>query len=217
MKTVLQKIARLMLGFFLYGLGITFTINARLGLAPWDVFHQGLSYQLGITMGGAIIIVGAAIVILDIFLKEKIGWGTIGNVYFIGAFFDMIEKANLVPIPENIYFRFLMMILGMATISMATFLYMSAQLGSGPRDGLMVAFTKLSNKPVGLVRSLIEITALLIGYLMGGTVGWGTLIMSLGLGFFTQITFKIFKFDVKEVVHRYVDQDMAYLVKKLKN
>jgi uncharacterized membrane protein YczE len=129
----------------------------------------------------------------------------------------MIEKANFVPFPENIYFRSLMMLLGMATISMATFLYLGAQLGTGPRDGLMVAFTKFSNKPVGLVRSSIELTALLIGYLMGGTVGWATLIMSLGFGLFIQTTFKIFKFDVKKVVHRYVDQDIAYLVKKLKN
>ena len=216
MKTVLLKIARLMLGLFLYGLGIQLTINARLGLAPWDVFHQGLSNQFGLTMGGAIIISGAAIMLFDIFLKEKIGWGTISNVYFIGAFIDMIEIANLVPFPENIYLRFLMMLLGMATISMATYLYLGAQLGSGPRDGLMVAFTKLTNKPVGLVRSAIEITALFIGYLMGGKVGWGTLIMSLGLGFFTQTTFRIFKFDVKEVVHRYIDQDIAFLVHKLK-
>ena len=94
-----------------------------------------------------------------------------------------------------------MMVLGMVTISLATVLYLNAQLGTGPRDGLMVAFTKLTNKPVGLIRSAIEITAFVIGYLMGGTVGWGTLIMSLGLGFFTQTAFKIFKFDVKKIVH----------------
>ena len=206
-----------MLGFFLYGLGITFTINARLGLGPWDVFHQGLSNQLGITIGDAIILSGAVIMILDIFLKEKIGWGTIGNVYFIGAFMNMIERANFIPFPENIYFRFLMMLLGMATISMATFLYLGAQLGTGPRDGLMVAFTKFSNKPVGLVRSSIEVIALLIGYLMGGTVGWATLVMSLGFGLFIQTTFKIFKFDVKQVVHRYVAQDIALVIQKLKD
>lgn len=214
MKTGLLKIARLMLGFFLYALGITFTINARLGLAPWDVFHQGLSYQLGITIGDAIILSGAVIMVLDFFLKEKIGWGTIGNVYFIGAFMNLIEKANFIPIPENIYLKILMMILGMVTISLATVLYLNAQLGSGPRDGLMVALTKLTNKPVGLIRSAIEITAFILGYLMGGTVGWGTLIMSLGLGFFIQTTFKIFKFDVKKIVHQYIDQDIAFLVQK---
>jgi uncharacterized membrane protein YczE len=217
MKTLSLKIARLMLGFFLYGLGITFTINARLGLAPWDVFHQGLSNQTGMTMGAAVSITGAAVLILDIFLKERIGWGTIGNVFFIGIFIDVIERAGFVPFPENIYLKVLMMILGMVIISLATFLYLGAQLGSGPRDGLMIALAKLTNKQVGIIRSAIDTTALFIGYLMGGTVGWGTLFISLGFGFFVQTTFKIFKFDVKKVVHRYVDQDIAYLVKKLKN
>ena len=90
MKKELFKIARLMLGFFLYGLGISLTINANLGLAPWGVFHQGLANQLGVTFGNAIIITGASIVILDIFLKERVGWGTIGNVYFVGKFLDLI-------------------------------------------------------------------------------------------------------------------------------
>ncbi|MDO9547240.1 MAG: hypothetical protein Q7J07_10905 [Pelolinea sp.] len=205
-----------MLGFFLYGLGINLTINARLGLSPWGVFHQGLSFHFGITMGTAVSIAGTAILIIDYFLKERIGWGTISNVFLIGTFIDVVERANFIPFPENIVLRFLMMILGMAIISLATFLYMSAQLGSGPRDGMMVAFTKLTNKPVGLIRSSIEIAVLIIGYLLGGTVGWGTLIMSLGFGFFIQTTFKIFKFDVKEVVHRYVDQDIAFLFHKLK-
>ena len=216
MKKVLLKLARLMFGFFLYGLGISLTINADLGLAPWGVFHQGLSNQLGITFGTAIIITGATIVILDLFLKERVGWGTIGNVYFIGTFIDLIEKANFLPTPENIIARFLMVILGMATISMATFLYLGSQLGSGPRDGLMVALTKKTNKQVGIIRTAIETSALFLGFLMGGKVGWGTLLMSLGLGYFVQTTFKIFKFDVKQVVHRYVDQDIAFFIHRFK-
>ena len=216
MKKVLLKLARLMFGFFLYGLGISLTINANLGLAPWGVFHQGLSNQLGISFGNAIIITGASIVILDIFLKERVGWGTIGNVYFIGTFIDLIEKANFLPTPENIIARFLMVILGMATISMATFLYLGSQLGSGPRDGLMVALTKKTNKQVGIIRTAIETSALFLGFLMGGKVGWGTLLMSLGLGYFVQTTFKIFKFDVKQVVHRYVDQDITFFIQKFK-
>lgn len=216
MKTALLKIFRAMVGYTLYGLGITLSINARLGLAPWGVFHQGLSKQFGITMGIAVQIAGVAILIIDIILKERIGWGTIGNIYFIGVFIDLFEKINLIPIPENYIVRFFMMILGMITISLATFLYMGAQLGSGPRDSLMVALTKRLNKPVGVIRSSIESTALIIGYFMGGSVGWGTLIMSLGFGFFIQSTFRIFNFDVKKVVHRYIDQDFVFLYNKLK-
>ena len=215
MKSALSRIARAMIGYLLYGVGIVFTINAQLGLAPWGVFHQGFSNQFGVTMGTAVQVVGAAILILDFFLGERIGWGTIGNVYFIGTFIDVVTNLGVVPVFDNIYLRFLQMIIGMMIMSFATYFYLSAQLGAGPRDGLMVALTKRTNKPVGLIRSAIEITALISGYLMGGLVGWGTLIMSLGFGYFIQTTFKIFKFDVRQVVHRYLDQDVAFLKSKL--
>lgn len=205
-----------MIGYFLYALGIVMTINAQQGLGPWGVFHQGLSSQLNITFGIAVIIVGAVIVILDFILGERIGWGTIGNVIFIGTFIDLITDIKLVPVFENIFLSYLMMFIGMFTISLAAYFYLSARLGAGPRDGLMIALTKLANKPVGLIRSTIEVTALIIGYFLGGSVGWGTLIMSFGLGFFIQISFKMFNFDVKKVEHKYIDQDLALLIQKIK-
>jgi len=205
-----------MIGYFLYALGIVMTINAQQGLGPWGVFHQGLSSHLNITFGIAVIIVGAVIVILDFILGERIGWGTIGNVIFIGTFIDLITDIKLVPVFENIFLSYLMMFIGMFTISLAAYFYLSARLGAGPRDGLMIALTKLANKPVGLIRSTIEVTALIIGYFLGGSVGWGTLIMSFGLGFFIQISFKMFNFDVKKVEHKYIDQDFAFLIQKIK-
>ena len=216
MKNILLKFSRLLIGYFLYALGIVMTINAQQGLGPWGVFHQGLSSQLNITFGIAVNIVGAVIVILDFILGERIGWGTIGNVIFIGTFIDLIIIINLVPIFENTFLSFLMMLIGMFIISLAAYFYLSARLGAGPRDGLMIALTKLANKPVGLIRSAIEVTVLVAGYLLGGSVGWGTLIMSLGLGFFFQITFKMFNFNVKKVEHKYIDQDFALLIQKLK-
>ena len=216
MKNILLKIPRLIIGYFLYALGIVMTINAQQGLGPWGVFHQGLSSQLNITFGVAVNIVGAVIVILDFILGERIGWGTIGNVIFIGTFIDLITVVNLIPVFENTFLSYLMMFIGMFTISLAAYFYLSARVGAGPRDGLMIALTKRANKPIGLVRGLIEVSALIIGYFLGGSVGWGTLIMSLGLGFFFQITFKMLKFDVKKVEHKYIDQDFAFLIQKLK-
>ena len=205
-----------MIGYFLYALGIVMTINAQQGLGPWGVFHQGLSSQLNITFGIAVSIVGAVIVFLDFILGERIGWGTIGNVIFIGTFIDLITDIKLVPVFENTFLSYLMMFIGMFTISLAAYFYLSARLGAGPRDGLMIALTKLANKPVGLIRSAIEVTVLVAGYFLGGSVGWGTLIMSLGLGFFFQLSFKIFNFDVKKVEHMYIDQDFALLIQKIK-
>lgn len=214
MKSASVRIIRAMLGYILYAVGIVCTLNAQLGLAPWGVFHTGFVNQFAMTLGMAVKIVGAAILVLDFILGERIGWGTIGNVYFIGTFIDVVNNFGFIPTFDNIYLRFLQMIVGMIIISLATFLYLGAQLGAGPRDGLMVALTKRTNKPVGIIRSAIEITALTIGYLMGGMVGWGTVIMSLGMGYFIQTVFKIFNFDVRKVVHRYLDQDIAYLKAK---
>ena len=214
MQNVIWKVVRLMAGYFVYGLGIAFSVNAQLGLAPWEVFHQGMSNQLGISMGVAIQIAGVAILILDVLLHERIGWGTIGNVYFIGLFLDLIQKVGLVPFFQWLLPRVLMMLAGMILISLATYLYLGAQLGSGPRDGLMVALTKKLKLPVGVIRSAIELTALTAGYFMGGSVGWGTLIMPLGLGFSIQTIFSLLKFDVRQIQHHTIDQDISKFLKK---
>jgi len=217
MQNAVKKIIRLMAGYFIYGLGITLTVNADLGLAPWGVFHQGMALQLGITMGVAIQIAGASILILDLLLNERIGWGTVGNVYFIGLFLDMIQASGIVPVYQGIFPRFVMMMVGMALISLATYLYLGAELGSGPRDGLMVALTKKLKLPVGVIRSAIELSALIAGYFMGGTVGWGTLIMSLGMGFFIQTIFSLFKLDVSQLVQHTIDQDIRRWFEQQKN
>jgi uncharacterized membrane protein YczE len=213
MQNAIWKIIRLMAGLFLYSLGIAFTVNARLGLAPWDVFHQGLSNQLGISMGVAIQIAGAAVLILDLLLHERIGWGTIANVYFIGLFLDLIQHFGLVPLFQGLIPGVLMMVIGMIIISFATYLYLGAELGSGPRDGLMVALTKALKLPVGLIRGGIELTVCIAGYLMGGSIGWGTLIMALGMGVFIQVIFGLLKFDLREIQHHTIDQDIAAMLK----
>ena len=214
MKTALGKITRLMIGYFLYGVGIVMSVNAGLGLSPWGVFSQGLSVQLGMTLGTAVMTSGAVILILDIILGERIGWGTVGNVYFIGTFIDLVDASGIIPVCDTIFLRLLQVILSLAVVSMATYLYLSARMGSGPRDGLMVALTKRTGKQVGLIRTMIESTVLIAGYLMGGIVGWGTLIMSLGIGPLIQFTFKVFNFDVRQVTHRTINQDIALLFKK---
>lgn len=214
MQSAIWKVVRLMAGFFVYSLGIAFSVNAQLGLAPWEVFHQGMSNQLGISMGVAIQIAGAAILILDVLLHERIGWGTIGNVYFVGFFLDLIQQSGLIPLYQGFLPRILMMLAGIILISLATYLYLGAQLGSGPRDGLMVALSKMLKLPVGVIRGAIELTALIAGYFMGGSIGWGTLIMPLGMGFFIQTIFSLLKFDVRQIQHHTIDQDIAALLKK---
>lgn len=205
MKKSLLTLGRLFLGLFLYAVGIVLTINANLGLSPWDVFHQGVSNRIGITMGQASITVGFIFVILDWILGEKLGIGTICNMLFIGIFMDVLMLNNLIPVFNNLFAQVLMMLLGMFVIGIASYFYIGAGLGSGPRDGLMVALTKRTKKSVRFIRNSIELTVLAIGYALGGTIGVGTLIMVLGVGYFVQFAFKLFKFDVRQVNHRFIE------------
>ena len=216
MKNSIGKLARLMIGYFLYGLGIVLTVNANQGLAPWSVFHQGLANQLHITMGVATQVVGLVILVLDFIFGERLGWGTIGNVVFIGTFIDLIMLNNWIPIPESIVVSYGMMLVGLVVMALATYSYLSAQLGAGPRDGLMIAMTKRINLSVGWIRNMIEAVVLIAGYFMGGSVGLGTLVMAILFGRFIQLTFKLFKFDVRQVKHRYIDQDFALIFNRLK-
>jgi uncharacterized membrane protein YczE len=217
MKNSIIKLLRLFIGYFLYGLGIVLTVNANQGLAPWSVFHQGLANQLHITMGVATQVVGLVILVLDFIFGERLGWGTVGNVIFIGTFIDLIMLNNWIPIPESIMVSYGMMLVGLVVMALATYSYLSAQLGAGPRDGFMIAMTKRINLSVGWIRNMIEVVVLIAGYLMGGSVGLGTLVMAILFGRLIQFTFKLFKFDVRQVRHRYIDQDFALLFNRLKN
>ncbi|HOC08549.1 MAG TPA: hypothetical protein PLE53_00305 [Bacillota bacterium] len=191
------------------------TINANIGLAPWDVFHQGLSKTFGITIGQASIGIGIIIIIINSLFKEKVGWGSLSNMLFIGVFVDILMLNHIIPEFENLVLRALMMFSGMFVIGVATYLYISVGLGAGPRDGLMVALTKRTGKSVRLVRNTIETVVVIIGYFLGGTVGVGTLVIALTIGVFVQLAFQLFKFDVKKVEHRFIDEDIKLLKKML--
>ncbi len=211
MKTVLQRLLRLFTGLFLYAVGIVLTINASLGLSPWDVFHQGLSNVLGITMGQASIGVGLILVIADSLLGERIGWGTLCNMLFIGLFMDLLMLNGIIPVSKGIVPGLLMASSGMFVIGIASYFYIGAGLGSGPRDGMMVALTKKTGRSVRFIRNAIELCVLVIGYFLGGFVGFGTLFMALAVGYFVQFAFKLFKFNVKSVQHRFIDDDIKLL------
>lgn len=215
MKTILLKVIRLFVGLFLYALGIVITINANIGLAPWDVFHQGLGFKFNITMGQASIIVGFLLILFNFIFSQGIGWGTISNMFFIGFFLDIIMRNHWIPVFNNIILQFIMMSIGLFIIGIASVFYLGVGLGSGPRDGLMVGLTQLTGKSVPFIRNSIEIIVLIMGFFLGGSVGIGTVYMSLSVGFFINLAFKLFNFNVKNVEHRYISQDIKLLLKNL--
>jgi len=206
MEDYIKKTLKLILGLFLYALGLILCIRADIGLAPWDAFTIGVSKVTGISYGNVSIITGIAIlVVLVLLFKEKIGFATILNTILIGVFADLIVFLNIIPYMDNFFTGLLMLVTGQIVICYATYLYISVGLGSGPRDTLMVALgKKFPNVPIGIVRGAIEGTVLLIGWLLGAKVGMGTVIYVIGIGFVLQTTFKLLNFDVKTVEHESV-------------
>ena len=213
-NTYLFVLFKLMGGFFLAALGIVFMIKANLGLSPWDVLHQGITKVMPMTMGQANIVVGIIVVILSVFLGVKIGIGTILNTIFIGIFIDLITMMNIISLVDNLFLRIVMLVNGMVFMGLGTCIYLSCELGCGPRDGLMTALTRITKKPVKVIRTTIEVCALICGWLLGGYVGIGTIITAIGLGYIIQMWCKILKLDIAVLNHRSIIEDIKKIIEK---
>ena len=196
------RFMRLIFGLFLYALGIVMTLKANVGYAPWDVLHVGLAKTTGITIGLASILVGLLIVAVTFLLGEKLGLGTILNMILIGAFLDLILMVDVIPTMENSYWGIVLLIAGLFVISIATYYYIGSGFGAGPRDSLMVALARKTNLPIGFCRGTIEVVAVVVGWRLGGMVGIGTIVAAFTVGFCIQLTFRILKFDPKQVHHQ---------------
>ncbi|WP_278683589.1 YczE/YyaS/YitT family protein [Paraclostridium bifermentans] len=157
MRTKLFKLIKLMIGFIFCAVGIVLTINANLGLSPWDVLHEGISKTTGITMGNANILVSAIVLALNVFWGENLGLGTIINMVIIGRLIDIIMLNNLIPVANNFGMGILMIVIGMILLSVGCYLYIRVGIGSGARDGMMVALQKRSGRSIRVVRGFLEI------------------------------------------------------------
>lgn len=185
-------LVRLIVGLYLFGLGIAFQIRATLGLAPWDVFGQGLANITGLSFGLATVLASALILLLWIPLKQKPGLGTIFNALLIGPFIDLSLRFVPSAADWGIFGQIGWYVLGMAIIALGTGVYIGARLGPGPRDGLMTGSVKKFGKPVWIVRTVLEGGATLIGLACGGPVGLGTLLFVVGIGPMVQVSMRAF-------------------------
>ena len=174
-----RRLVQLFAGLLLYGISDSMLLLAGLGLDPWDVLHQGLSRRTGIPTGTWVIIVGAAVLLLWIPLRQRPGLGTLCNVVVIGAVIDVVLA--VVSPPHSLPARAAVMVSAVALNGVATGMYIGAGLGPGPRDGLMTGFAARGHS-LRVVRTGIEATVLLIGWLLGGTVGIGTLVYAAAIG-----------------------------------
>ena len=179
-QELIRRIPRLVFGLVLFGIGAAMMVLARLGLSPWEVMAQGISFKTAIPIGTVGILIGIVVLLLWIPLKEKVGIGTILNVFIIGIVIDL----TLWLAPESVeglLVRWLLLVGGILLFGIGSGLYIGAGLGPGPRDGLMTGIARRGVN-IGLARFGIEITVLVVGWLLGGTVGVGTVLFAFGMG-----------------------------------
>ncbi|MDN5761697.1 MAG: hypothetical protein L0H41_05205 [Microlunatus sp.] len=175
-----RRLPQLLGGLLLYGLSMAMLVRAQLGLGPWDVLHQGLSHYLPLSFGTVTIAVGVVVLALWIPLRQKPGLGTVANVVVIGLAVDL--SLWLLDTPDLLANRVLMMIAGVVLNGMAGAVYIGSQLGPGPRDGLMTGLAARTGGSLRLVRVSIELSVLLIGVMLDGTIGVGTVLYALAIG-----------------------------------
>jgi uncharacterized membrane protein YczE len=179
-----RRLAQLYVGLALYGLGVALQVASRLGNDPWDTLHQGLARQTGLSIGTWIIIAGVLVMTLWIPLRQRPGLGTISNVILLGLFTDLFLW--LLPHPGGLALRWAYLIAAILVGGFATGCYIGAGFGPGPRDGLMTGLAARGHS-VRVVRTTIEVAVLVLGWLLGGTVGIGTLLYAVAIGPLTHV------------------------------
>ena len=179
-KPKIKTLLFLILGLFLFGLGETLLLASGAGVSPWTVLAEGISIYSSYSVGWSTFWMSLAVLLLWIPLKQKPGIGTILNVIIIALVFDY--TLPYLPNPENYGFKVLQVIIGVLITGLGSGFYLISYLGPGPRDGLMTGVQRITEKPIALVRSTIEVIVVFFGWKLGGTVGLGTIIFALGIG-----------------------------------
>lgn len=179
------RLPQLYLGLVAYGVSLALMFRGDLGLAPWDVLHSGLIQHVPITIGQAVVLMSFVVLLFWIPLREKPGLGTISNALVVG--FSADATLALLDAPDALVLRVALMVGGVVLCGAASAMYIGAQLGRGPRDGLMTGLARRTGRSIRLVRTGLEVTVVVIGVLLGGTIGLGTVLYALAIGPLTQL------------------------------
>ncbi|WP_288874332.1 YitT family protein [uncultured Microbacterium sp.] len=179
-RDLVERLVQLLVGLFLYGVALGFMVRGSIGVSPWDVLALGLAGQTGIGYGIMTVLISIVVLVLWIPLRQRLGLGTVLNALLVGPSADL--ALAVIPQPDSVWIGAPMFVFGMLLLAVATGLYIAADFGPGPRDGLMTGLVGRTGWPVWLVRTLIEGGVLLIGFLLGGPVGVGTVLFAFGVG-----------------------------------
>lgn len=190
-NTFIRDFLVIQIGFALFGLSIALTIRANLGTGTWSVFEVALSQITGLTVGTITVIVGFTVLIAALALREKVGWGTLGNILSIGPWLDL--ALWLIPsVEKNLILQSAMLLGGVLAQGIASAVYIGVDAGAGPRDSLMLALHRTTKLSLRVARGSVEITVFILGWFLGGPAGIGTAVFALLIGPSVQWAFKIF-------------------------
>lgn len=201
-----RRLAQLVLGLCVYGFSLGLMVEGALGVAPWDVMHLAITRYVPLTLGQVVVVASFVVLLLWIPLREKPGIGTVANAFLVGLSTD--GALALLPTPDELWLRVGFVLAGVVLNAVATGLYIGAQLGRGPRDGLMTGLVRRTGLSIRLVRTTLEVTVIVIGLLLGGRLGaelgLGTIAYALLIGPMAQALLPIFMVDLAEQPRRLV-------------
>lgn len=212
---IYRKWLQVVAGLFVFALGVHLTIYANIGLAPWDCLGMGIAKHTPLNYGLSMTVMAVVIVIIDLLLGERIGCGTLIDALLTGNLVQMYNDLN--PLPENrsLWLGIAVMALGYVFMAVGMWIYMSAEEGCGPRDALLVGLGKrLPRVPIGIVEIILWAVVLLVGWLLGGPVGIGTLLSTFGAGLVMQLVYSLIHFEPRSLRHRSVIETARILVRK---
>ncbi len=194
---------KIALGLLIFSFGVHLTIFANIGLAPWDCLGMGMSYHTPFNYGICMTIIAVSILALDLLLREKIGFGTIIDAVLTGNLVHMFNTFNPFPLNQNLWAGIGIMLAGFVFMALGMAVYMKSEQGCGPRDALLIGLGKrMPRVPIGIVEVIMWAVVLLIGWLLGGPVGIGTLISTLGAGIVMQLVYNVIHFEPRKIKHK---------------
>jgi uncharacterized membrane protein YczE len=202
-KRVITEWLRIVAGLLVFSFGVHLTIFANIGLAPWDCLGMGIAKHTPLNYGVAMTLIAVTILLIDIALRERVGFGTVIDALLTGNFVQAFNSLNPLALNKSVWTGIPIMLIGFVFMALGMWIYMAAQQCCGPRDSLLVGIGKRMPKvPIGIVEVLLWAVVLLIGFLLGGPVGIGTLISTLGVGLVMQAVYSLVRFEPRKLVHR---------------
>ena len=218
MQTKIQMIKEILksaLGLFFYSCGVYLTVQASIGIAPWECLSMGIAPKVGMSFGTVHAISGIIILLIDLAMKEKIGYGTILDALLVGNYVDWIGYFEPIPVSESIPLSIVMVIIGLFVMGFGQYFYMAAGQSCGPRDSLLIAIGKrFPRTPIGVVQTVIVAIVLFTGWILGGPIGIGTVISMFFAGTALQIVCRIMHFEPRNIVHKNVLETNRILFQK---